>query len=107
MCFQFWVIGKFIPVETRCADDIFQHVANASVHVCNIEATVIHGIDNIFNLLLVARFHEVILCVYLRFGVSGPDPVCHHDTVIAPLIAKDCGQKFMIFLRIGTVDLVV
>ena len=90
------LVGGGILAETRCLNDIFQHTAYIAVYISDGEFAVLHTVDDLLHLGRLSGFHEIVAGLYLTDGgesLTDTNPVCHHDTLIAPVITEDTGQQ--------------
>ena len=110
MCLEVRTVRGRIVAETRCLDDVLQHAAYVAINVSDAEFAVLHTIDNLLSLCRLSRFHEVVASLNLGNGgqpLADANPVGHHDTLVAPVLAQYLCQQVVVAHRELTVDFVV
>ena len=107
MGLQIRLVGILIVLEGRSLHDVVQHVADVAVDILDLEGAVLDTGDDAVDLILVARFHQVVAgpCGLDRTGLVAP--VGHDDTLVAPLVAEDTGEQVVLLLGVLAVELVV
>ena len=99
-----------IFLETWCLDNVLQHATNITIHIGNVEFSTLHALDNLVHLCWLSRLHQVVACLYLGDGgqsFANTNPVGHHDTLKAPVLAQNLGQQVAVPHRVLAVNLVV
>ena len=107
MGLQVRLVGELVAVETRGADDVVEHVADVAVQFLLGDAAVLDARDDAVDLVLVARFHQVVAGLGGLHGAGLVAPVGHHDALEAPFVAEDGGQEVDLLLGVFAVHLVV
>ena len=103
-------VGSRILQETGSFDNVFEHTTHIAVDIGDGEFTILHALDDLFDLSGLARLHEIVAGLYLSDGLKAladADPVGHHDAFIAPVVAKDLGEQVVITHGVLTVHLIV
>ena len=110
MGLEVWIVRGGILVETGCLDDVFQHTANVAIHIGDIELAAVHTLDDLLNLGWLSWFHEIVACLYFRDGgqtIANANPVCHHNTFIAPVLTQNLRQQVEVTHRELSVHLII
>ena len=107
MAFEIRLVRVLVVLEARGLDDILEHVADAQVHILDLQRAVLDAGDDLADELVHAGLQEVVDGADLLHGLAGAGPVGHDNTVEAPFLAEDGIEKFAIGLRIRTVDAVI
>ena len=92
MSLEVGLVGIGIIFEAGRLDNILQHTTYIAVNVLHTEFTTLHALDNLLSLGGLAWFHQVVASMYLVDGgqtIADTNPVGHHDTLIAPILAQN------------------
>ena len=104
------LVGVGIVAEARCLHDVLQQSAHVAVHVVDAQLALLHGLNDLFRLLLVARFHQVVAGSHLDGCVqilADAYPVGHHHALEAPVLAQYLRQQVVVPHRVLAVHLVI
>ena len=104
------IVRGRVLAEAGCLHDIFQHAAHVAVDISNIEFTALHPFNNLLYLGRLSWLHKVVASLYLGNGgqsFANANPVSHHDTLIAPVVAQNLGQQVVVAHRELAINLVV
>ena len=99
-----------ILLEARRLDDVLQHAAHVAVDVGHVELATLHTLNNLLDLCRLSGLHQVVAGLYLGNGLqslANANPVGHHNTLIAPVVAQDAGQQVAVAHRVLAVHLVI
>ena len=107
VAFQVRIVGVLVALETRGLDNVVEHVADAQVHILDLQGAVLDAGDDFADEDVHARLQEVVDGADLLDGLAGAGPVGHHDALEAPLLAENGIQQVAVRLRVGTVDPIV
>ena len=110
MRLQVRLVGELVALEAWRLDDVCQHVAHVAVYILDVQTTSLYCLHDVLSLGRIARHHQVVAGCNLLLGgqlVALANPVGHHDTLVAPLVAQDGGQQVLVALGVDTVDDVI
>ena len=99
-----------IFVETRGLHDIFEHAAHIAIYVGDVEAAVLHTVDDLLYLSRLTGLHQVVAGMHLTGGgqtFADTDPVGHNDTLESPVLTKNLGEQIVVTHRELTIHLVI
>ena len=107
MGLQVRLVGELVTLEMRGTDDVFEHVSDVAVQLLLGDGAILHTRDDAVDLVLVARFHQVVAGLGGLHGAGLVAPVGHDDALEAPLVAEDRGEEVELLLGVLAVELVV
>ena len=110
MRLQVGLISGGILAETRCFHNILQHTANIAVNVGHRELSALYALDNLLHLCRLSGLHQIVASLHFRDSFQSftdTNPIGHHDTFKAPIVAQDAGQQVAIAHRELTINLII
>ena len=107
MGLQVRLVGELVTLEVRGADDVVEHVADVAVQFLLGNGAILDTRDDAVDLVLVARFHQVVAGLGGLHGAGLVAPVGHDDTLESPLVPENGGQEVQLLLGIFAVELVI
>ena len=107
MGLQVRFVGELVTLEVRSADNVSEHVSDVAVQLFLGDRTVLDTRDDAVDLVLVARFHEVVAGLGGLHGAGLVAPVGHDDAFETPFVPENRGEEVQLLLGVLTVELVV
>ena len=107
MSLQVGLVRVFVTLEARGLQNHLQDTAHVAVKHLLVELALLYALKNLGVLLRTSRLQHVVASLHLSHGILTAKPVCHHHTLVAPLIAKSDSLQFLAFAGIGTIQVVV
>ena len=104
------IVRGRILLEAWGLHDILQHATHVTIHIGDVELSALYTLDNLVHLCRLSWLHQIVTGLYLSDGrqtFANTNPVGHHDTLKAPVLAQDLGQQVAVTHRVLTVNLVV
>ena len=103
-------LAILIALKTWRLDDILQHATHVLVNILHIQATSLHGLNDVVSLSRITWRHEVVASLHLHFCgqiMTLTYPVSHHNALVAPVVAQNGSQEVFVTLGIESVHLII
>ena len=97
-------------METRGLHDIFEHTTHITIHIGDVETTILNTIDDLLYLSRLTWFHQIVTCMDFTGGgqsFTNSDPLGHNDTLESPVVTQDLGQQVVVAHREFAVHLII
>ena len=110
MCLEIRSIRCRILVETRGLHDIFEHTTHITIHIGDVETTILNTIDDLLYLSGLTWFHQIVTCMDFTGGgqsFTNSDPVGHDDTLESPVLTENLGKQVVVAHRELTIHLII
>ena len=107
MCLQVGLVRELITLITGALLDEVEDASHVTIKVGLCEFTALHTSHNRIELLGLTRLEHIVTSPHLNSTVLTTEPVGHHGSLVAPLIAEDGLHEVMALRGIDTVHIVI